>query len=389
MAFQMKLTSFVASFNRTLAIAEKEWIQIRRDVRSLVMALVIPIFLLFIFAYGLSLDIKNIKVAIMDHDRSFLSRELVSKLQGSSYFIIEKYLLSEQEGEEALESGSVKLVLVIPGGFQSSFLSGKPVHLQLLVDGSESTTATVASGYVQAIVYEYALSYREIALKRMGLHISLPLNIESRVLYNPELASKNFIIPGIIVIVMAILSAVITSLTIAREWERNTIETLLTTPLTKYEFFFGKLLPYLFIALFDLMSTVGIGHFFFHVPIKGSFTELYLLALLFLIGSSSLGMLLSTITRSQILSIQISFILTYLPTFILSGYIFPILNMPLLIQAISYLVPARYLISIIKGIALKGVGASLLVTQILFLAVFALLLSVVTLSKIRMSLEDE
>lgn len=388
MAYQINWKTLLYSLNRTLVIAEKEWIQIRRDKRSFIMALVIPVFLLFIFAYGLSLDIKNISLAVVDHDLSPLSRDFLSHFRGNTYLIIKHFLFSEKEAEKKLIQGDVKLVLVIPQGFQQHILNGKSVSLQLLVDGSETTTATVATGYLQTMVYEYNINMRNTFFKKRGLHLSSPLQIENRILYNPELASKNFIIPGIIVIVMAILSAVITSLTIAREWERHTIETLLTTPLTKYELFFGKLLPYVFIALFDLMTTVGIGHFFFHVPIKGSFLELYLLALLFLIGSSSLGMLLSALTRSQILSIQISFILTYLPTFILSGYIFPIINMPFIIQAITYLVPARYLITIIKGITLKGIGTSLLLTQILFLGIFALFTSSLALSKIHMSLEE-
>ncbi|MGC8770280.1 MAG: ABC transporter permease [Brevinematia bacterium] len=378
----------LASINRMIAIAEKEWIQIKRDIRSLIMALFIPVFLLIIFAYGLNLDVKNIKTGVLDYDRSFFSTRFVSRFYGSKYIIIDRYLKNEREADRLLNKGDIKLVIVIPKGFENNFYSGRPLDIQLLVDGSDATTAIVATGYVKTIVYEINMENQTKTLNKAGIAPVFPLKVESRILYNPELASRNFIVPGIIVIVMAIMSAVITSLTIAREWERGTFETLITTPLSKYELFSGKLIPYVFIALFDVVITVVIGHFIFNVPIKGNYIELYLVALLFLIGSSSIGMLLSSATKSQILSIQLSFIVTYLPTFILSGYIFPIINMPFLIKLITYIVPAKYLITYIKGVMLKGIGITILWTQILFLFVFASIVSVAALKNIKMSLED-
>lgn len=378
----------LASINRMIAIAEKEWLQIKRDIRSLIMALFIPVFLLIIFAYGLNLDVKNIKAGVLDYDRSFFSTRFISRFYGSKYIIIDRYLKNEREADILLNRGNIKLVIVIPEGFQKKFYSGRPVDIQLLVDGSDATTAIVATGYIKTIVYEINMENQTRALNKSGITPEFPLKVESRILYNPELASRNFIVPGIIVIVMAIMSAVITSLTIAREWERGTFETLITTPITKYELFFGKLMPYVFIALFDVVITVVIGHFIFNVPIKGNYIELYLVALLFLIGSSSIGMLLSSATKSQILSIQISFIVTYLPTFILSGYIFPIINMPFLIKMITYIVPAKYLITYIKGVMLKGIGITILWGQILFLLAFAVIVSLAALKNIKMSLED-
>ncbi|MGC8765717.1 MAG: ABC transporter permease [Brevinematia bacterium] len=378
----------LASLNRMIAIAEKEWIQIKRDIRSLIMALVIPVFLLLVFAYALSLDIKNVKIGVLDYDRSDFSRKFILKFYGSEYLIIHRYLENEKEIDQLLAKGDIKLVMVIPAGFEKNFYAKKKTDIQLLVDGSDSTTALVATGYVKAIVYEINLENQGKALNNIGVKSEPPINIESRILYNPELASRNFIVPGIIVIVMAIMSAVITSLTIAREWERKTFETLITTPLTKYELFFGKLIPYVFIALFDVIITVVLGHFVFEVPIKGSYFELYSVALLFLIGSSSIGMLISSATKSQVLSIQLSLIITYLPTFILSGYIFPIINMPFIIKMITYIVPAKYLITYMKGITLKGVGITVLWTQVVFLFVFAFIVSVISLRKIKMSLEE-
>ncbi len=383
-----KLSNILSSLNRTFAISEKEWIQIKRDIRSLIMALFIPVFLLLVFAYALSLDIKNVKIGVLDYDKSPLSRRFISKFYGSEYLKIEKYFKNEREIDYELGKGSLKLVIVIPEGFEKDFYSGKKCSIQLLVDGSDSMSALVSTGYIKVIVYEINMENQLKSFNRSGIRFEPLLKVESRILYNPELASRNFIVPGIIVIVMAIMSAVITSLTIAREWERKTFETLITTPLTKYELFFGKLIPYVFIALFDVILTVIIGHFVFKVPVKGSFVELYLVALLFLIGSSSIGMLISSTTKSQILSIQISLIITYLPTFILSGYIFPICNMPFIVQLITYIVPAKYLITYMKGITLKGVGISVLWTQVVFLFIFAIVVSFLALRKIKMGLEE-
>jgi len=384
-----KQNLFKQSLNRIVAMAEKEWIQIRRDLRSLIMALGIPVFLLLIFAYALSLDIKNVKMGVLDYDKTTFSRKFVSKFINNDYLKVERYFKSEKEIDKAFDKGQVKLVLVIPKDFEKSFYANKKVDVQLIIDGSDSTTAMVANGYAKGIIYEVNLENQIKALNRIGISISSPLSVESRIWYNPELASKNFIIPGIIVIVMAIMSAVITSLTIAREWERGTFETLLTTPLRKFELFLGKLLPYVFIALFDVIVTVVIGHFLFNVPVKGSFVELYIVALLFLVGSSSIGMLISSATRSQVLSIQISVIITYLPTFILSGYIFPISNMPFIVQAITYIVPAKYLMTYMKGITLKGIGYSILWVQIVFLLLFAIVVSAIALKKISLRLEIE
>lgn len=258
------------------------------------------------------------------------------------------------------------------------------------MDGSDSTTATVALGYVKTIVYNFNQELQFQELNRMGIpRAALPVDVRSRIWYNPELKSRNFIITGLIVLVMAIISSLITSLTISREWERGTMETLITTPLRKYELFYGKMIPYIFIALFDVVLTVAAGHFIFNVPLKGSFVELYLIALLFLIGTSSLGMIISSATRSQVLSVQFAIIITYLPSFVMSGFIFPILNMPFVVQAITFLLPARYLIIYMKGIALKGIGYQMLWTQILFLFIFALVSSIICMNRITLKLPED
>jgi ABC-2 type transport system permease protein len=378
------------SLGRLLAVAEKEWIQIRRDWRSLILSLILPVVLLMLFAYALNMDVNNVQVAVLDRDKTELSRRVADALFHNEYLVLNSYLDNEKQIDELIDRDTVRLVLVFPTHFAEDYYAGKEVSLQLIIDGSDSTTATIASGYVRSILFDFNKLERQKEFSRYGLRqMDFPINIENRVWYNPELKSKNFIVPGLIVLIMAIISALITSLTISREWERGTMETLISTPLRKYELYFGKLIPYIFIALFDVICTSCLAYFVFQVPFKGSFAEFYLVAILFLIGTSSLGMMLSSATRSQVLSVQLAIILTYLPSFILSGYVFPILNMPDIVQTVTYLVPARYLMVYVKSLALRGVGVTLLWTQILFLFVFAVVVGAVCLKTLRLTLPEK
>lgn len=378
------------ALERMITMADKEWIQIRRDTRSLVLAVIAPALLIMLFGYALTVDVKNVSTAVYDQDRSTLSRRFLEKFSHTEYLEIHKYVDSYREADRLIDAGDVSMALVVPRGFEKRFQSGKEVDVQLVTDGSDSTTAMVAMGYVKAIIANYNLEIKTKELKRIGIsNVRMPVEVKSRIWYNPELLSKNFIIPGLIVLVLAIISALIASLTISREWERGTMETLITTPVRGFEIVLGKLVPYLFIGLFDVVITTLLGYLVFDVPIKGSYVELYLLALLFLTGTSCLGIMISSATRAQVLSVQVSIVVTYLPSFILSGFIFPVQNMPLLVQGITYLIPAKYLIVIVKGIALKGVSATLLWTQILFLFLFALLVMSVSIKKMITRLPEK
>jgi ABC-2 type transport system permease protein len=378
------------SLIRIIAIADKEWLQIRRDVRSLLLSIGAPVLLILLFGYALNMDVNRVSTAIYDQDRSLLSRSLLEKFSHTEYISIMKYVKGYEEIDELIDSGSIVMAIVIPPDLDKRFKSGKQPEIQLVVDGSDSTSATVAIGYVKAIVYNFN---REIMIRELnGMGISdvrEPIEVRSRIWYNAELQSKNFIVPGLIVLIMAIISALITSLTISREWERGTMETLITTPVRGYEVILGKLIPYLFIGVFDVVFVLTIGYFVFDVPVRGSFLDLWLIAVLFLIGTTGLGIMISSATRVQVLSVQIAIISTFLPTLILSGFIFPIKNMPLIIQGITYLIPARYMIAVVKSIALKGIGYSLLWTQILFLFVFALLVIVQGIRKFTLALPEE
>jgi ABC-2 type transport system permease protein len=378
------------SFYRIMAIADKEWIQIRRDARSLVLSLLLPVLLILLFGYALTMDVKHVGTVVLDQDRSSFSRLFLEGFSHTEYLSIDRYVNSYREIDAMLDRGEAVMAVVIPAEFGKRYKAGKSVDVQLIVDGSDSTSATVAMGYVKTIVYEFNTDRKLDELNRAGITgVRMPVDVRTRIWYNPELKSKNFIVPGIIVIIMSIISALITSLTISREWERGSMETLITTPLRKYEIFAGKMVPYVFIALFDIIMALCVGHFIFRVPVKGNFIELYLVALLFLAGTSSLGILISSATRSQVLSVQVAIIVTYLPSLILSGYVFPIKNMPSVVQAVTYVIPARYLMTYMKGVMMKGIGYQLLWAQILFLFIFAVVVCLISMRMLSFKLPDK
>ena len=380
----------LASFNRMAALADKEWIQVRRDLRSLLIAIFIPSLLVVLFGYALNMDVKNVSVGIFNQDKSSFSRRYIERFSHTEYLAIERDIKNYHEIDRLLDSGRIAMAMVIPLNFEKDYKAGRPVRVQLLVDGSDSTAATIAIGYVKMITYQFNKELSINMLQRIGITgIQEPIDIRTRIWYNPELESKNFIVPGVIVLILAVISVFLTSLTISREWERGTMESLITTPVRKYEVIIGKLIPYIFLGLFDVVLTVCVGHFLFNVPLKGSFAEFCALAILFLVGTSLQGMLISAATRVQVLSIQLAIWTTFLPSFILSGFVFPIKNMPLIVQGITYIIPARYLIRIVNSIALKGVGFAMLWTQILFLLIFVLLMFVLSIRKFSVYLPDK
>lgn len=376
------------SIQRTAAISAKEWIHIRRDTRSFFLSLVTPLLLIIIFGYALNMDVKHVRMAVYDQDRSSFSRRFIEKFSHTEYLKIVDFVDNYRDADDLINSGNAVLVLVLPPDFTANFKSGRNSKAQLLVDGSDSMSATVAAGYVQAILAQYSIDVQMDRLNHIGISdIEIPVDVRTRIWFNEELESKNFIIPGLVVLILAIISALITSLTISREWERGTMETLITTPVRPFEVVTGKLFPYLIIGILDASMTLLLGYLVFNIHIRGSFLELIILSALFLIGTSSLGILISSATRVQVLSIQFAIIITYLPSFILSGFVFPISNMPAVIRLITYLIPAKYMIAIIKGIAIKGIAAQLLYVQIIFMFVFALLMFTLSIKKMRLTLD--
>lgn len=372
------------SFRRFSAIFRKEGRHILRDVRSLIAALAIPVLLLMLFGYALTLDVDRIPTWIDDQDQTPQSRELIERFRGSRYFSI----LGQKGGTAAIQDGidrsRILMGVVIPRRFGEKLNRNEEAKIQVLLDGGDSNTASIASGYVQTLVMTYTLELREAALKRAGMgELKFPIDPRVRVLYNNELKSKNFIIPGLIAVILMIISALLTSLTVAREWETGTMEQLLSTPVRPVELLLGKLSAYFVLGIIDMAVALVLGVFVFGVPMRGSVLVLVGTSALFLFGALCWGIFLSTVMRSQLLAFQTSMISSFLPAFLLSGFIYSIQNMPVVIQQVTRIVPARYFVHVLQGVFLKGIGISLLWADVLFLAIYGGLVFSLAARKMR------
>lgn len=373
---------------RIWAISRKEFIQIIRDPRSLGMAIAIPMLLLILFGYALTLDVDNVSIIVWDQSGTPQSRELISRFAGSRYFSIRQYVGNYSELERAIDSGRALCALVVPADFERHVRVNKPASVQLILDGSDSNTATIARGYAEAVMHAYST---EILLTGTtipeAMRYASPLEVRPRVWFNADMESRNYIIPGLTAVIMMVIAALLTSLTVAREWERGTMEQLISTPVKGYELIFGKLLPYFIIGLLDVLLAVLMGEFVFDVPLRGDLWLLFTMAALFLIGALSLGLVISIITKSQLLASQVAMVLTFLPSFLLSGFMYAIANMPKAIQFLTYLIPARYFVALLKGIYLKGVGLEILWLDVVLLSLFGVAMVVVANVKFKKKLE--
>lgn len=373
---------------RLWAVARKEFIHIRRDPRSLTGALLLPVFLIAIFGYGLSLDLRSIPMAVWDQSRSPASRDLIQSFLGSRYFVLSRYVETSEELERAIDDRDALLGLVIPTGFAAAIGAGQSVSIQAIADGGDPNSAALAIGYAEALVADYSRSVTIQSIQRAGAgSVRAPLEFRPRVWFNPDLESRNFLVPGLIAIIMMVIAALLTSLTVAREWERGTMEQLISTPVTGPELILGKLIPYFCIGMFDFVVSILVGKYIFQVPLQGSALLLLLLGSIFLIGALTLGILVSITTKSQLVANQQAIIFTFLPALVLSGFIFAIGNMPPLVQAITYTVPARYFVGVIKSIYLKGVGLEVLWFDAVLLVVFATVLLWFAKSRFKKSLD--
>lgn len=351
---------------RLYAVARKEWIQLRRDRRSMVLAFVLPLFLLLFFGYAISWDIEDMPLAVLDQDRSQSSRELVDALTAGGLFHVAVQLTDYGAVDDQIRTGSVRGVLVVPPGFERDLAAGRAAPVQLLLDGADANTATIALNYADAIVARHS---RRVVLQ--GRRIEPALEADNRVWYNPTLESRNMIVPSLIAVIMSIIAAMLTALTIAREWERGTMEQLASTPVHRLEIVLGKLLPYVLIGIVDVTVAVVAGIVVFGVPFRGSVLLLGVLTLLFLVGALGLGIFISAALRSQVLAMQVAMVVTYLPALLLSGFLFDIASMPAALRAITTVVPARYYVTVTRGVFLKGVGIEALWAQGLSMIAFA------------------
>jgi len=372
---------------RLLAVSRKEFLHVRRDPRSLGLGIAIPVVLLLLFGYVLTLDVDRVPLAVRDLSRTPESRKLVSRFEGSRYFQVALRAEGPTEVEAAIDAGRVLAALVIPEDFAARVRSDRPSVVQLLLDASEANTATIALGYAEAVVSGYSADLEVRWAKAKGLQgIRPPLDVHSRVWFNTDLESRNFIVPGLISVIMMIIAALLTSLTVAREWEQGTMEQLVATPVTGPELVLGKLLPYFVIGMVDLSVAVAMGKYLFHVPMRGSLPLLFGIAAIFLVGALSLGMLFSVAARSQLPASQMAMAFTFLPAYLLSGFVFSIDSMPPVVRAVTYLVPSRYFVKVIKGIYLKGVGLGTLALDTALLLAFGAAMLLAATRLIRMKI---
>ena len=364
------------NLNRLMAVAKKEIIQILRDSRSLIIVVLMPVTLMLLFGYGVNLDLKGLPVYVLDRDGSQQSQDLLKHFQASQYFHIVRAVNDYTSITRALDDGSAKMAIVIPWNFSQRLSEGGPVQVQAIVDATDDNTANVLIGYTQAVVQGYSSEVQTRWLTQRGQQIQpAPIGVDTRTWYNENLESSAFIIPGVLALVMSVIGAFLTSLTIAREWERGTMEQLISTPVSAMEIMLGKLAPYFILGMFDVIVCAVIAIYWFHVPFRGSFITLLISSAMFLIVVLSLGFFISVLAKNQFAASQIALLITFLPAFLLSGFLFSIEQMPVALQWITRILPARYYVSVLKKIFLKGTPTAMLSADLIPLAVFSFVLA--------------
>jgi ABC-2 type transport system permease protein len=356
---------------RTWAVFRKELIHIKRDPTSLVQAILLPVVLLFLYGYALTFDINQVPTAVYDREGSRLSQDFLKNFRSSRYFAVRYQVSSYEEITRLINERRIWLALVLPHDFSRHLKSGESVNIQAIVDGTDANTANIITGYVQSVtaVYNNGLAMERL---RSGGFSRPPVEFISqpRIWYNEELESKNYIVPGLVVVIMTMVGSLLTALTIVREVERGTMEGLLATPLKKWELILGKLGPYFIIGMVDMFIALGMGVLLFDVPLRGNPVLLIALSALFLMVMLGQGLIISVVSVNQLQAYQMATLLTFLPAFLLSGFVFAIKQMPLALRAVSYIVPSRYFVTISKGIYLKGTGLVILWPQVLILVAF-------------------
>ena len=357
------------------AFARKEFYHLIRDFRSLYLAFMVPLLLILLFGYALSLDVENVRMVVVDHDRTGLTRDLIRKMDASPYFQVVRHLPDARSVIASLDRGQATLGLVIPPNFTEKIRADQDSPLQILIDGSDPNYAGLSRSYAVAFIETYNRTLLNEFLNRMNLRkINPPVESRIRVWFNENLESRAFIVPGIIAIIIMIVGAMLTSLVIAREYENGTMETILSLPVTAGELLLGKALPYFFIALIDVLVAILMGQLLFGVVMKSSFWLMILASSVYLGVALSLGLFISVFTKSQLVANQLAILVTYLPSLLLSDFVFPVVNMPRILQKVTRVVPATYYIDILNGLYLRNLGlAHLWPSYLMLVIMFALL----------------
>ncbi|MBN1906862.1 MAG: ABC transporter permease [Deltaproteobacteria bacterium] len=372
------------NFINIKAIARKEFYHLIRDYRSLFMAFLMPLLLILLFGYALSLDVDNVSVVVVDHDRSPLTRDILSKLNASEYFHITGYPSDVSSAALYLDRGSATIAIVFPPKFSEKIKSGNDSPLQIIMDGADPNYATISRGYIESFIENYNSALLNDFLHRTGMErLSIPVNGQVRIWFNEELESSNFIIPGIIAIIIMIVGVILTSLVMAREYENGTMETIKSLPIKAEELILGKAIPYYFIAFTSVLVSVFMGQVLFGVVIKGSFFLMLIASTVYIMVALAMGLFISVAVKSQLVANQIAILTSYLPALMLSDFVFPIENMPFVLRRISYIVPARYFIDILNGLYLRNIGFTYLWEDYLILMLMFLVFFIFTFKRLK------
>ncbi|MGH7442802.1 MAG: ABC transporter permease [bacterium] len=368
-ALAVRLGSFFGLFlpRRAAAIANKEVHHIVRDPYTLGMSIGLPVMMLLLFGEAISFDVKDVKVAVLDQDHSTASRTLVDTVRGSGYFIVSPSL---GHPEEDLASERASAVIVIPAGFQKEVGRGEAAKVQLLLDGSDDATAGVVGGYMDGVT---AMAWKHIRAREAPPGPDDPITFDTQYLFNKQLNSRWFMVPGLLVIIIGLLAVLMTALTVAREWEQGSMEMLLTTPAKPLDIIIGKVTPYVFLGLLAVGMVYVAGRLIFDVPFRGSLLLLLIGSLFFLFVSLAQGLLISVATRNQQVAFQLSMMSGMLPTMLLSGFVFPIASMPLFFRIFTMVLPPRWFMDVSRGLFLKGAGLRELALPLLVLGAMCFL----------------
>jgi ABC-2 type transport system permease protein len=363
----------MASVRRLLAVASKETREILRDPITVGVAIFLPLVMMVLFTYAITLDVREIRMAVLDEDGSAESREYVAGFLNSRYFRLYATVGSFREGERLLDEGAVRVALLIPSGFARDLAQGIPTQVQTILDGSIANTAIMALNYVAAINESYNGRLQSQYMARQhGIAGTGPaIRADPRVRYNPDLRSEHFIVPGLFAVILMAFPPLLTALAVVRERERGSILQIYISPIRAWEFLGGKLIPYAAIAFLEMLLLLAVGNLWFHAPVRGSLPLLLVLSVLYVLCTVGIGLLISTVTRSQVVAILLSIVLTLMPAFLFSGFIAAIASMPKFFQWYTYLFPARYFMEISRGISLKGVGLERLWPEAVILLIYA------------------
>ena len=372
-----------SSIRRINAVIKKEFKEISRDKRTLFILIFVPSFILFLFGFALNFDVRNISTGVLDQDKSQESREFIGLLERYNYFRIKCYVNSQEEIDNLINSDKVMVCLVIPPDFSRNILNSKQTEIQALISGTNSNTAGIIAGYVNAFVNNYGQSIRLPYFKKVGMKGDIiPLDYRPRVWYNSELESVKFLLPGLIGFILLISTVISTALSVVREREKKNIENIIVSPIRSFEWIIGKLIPYLFVSLITATLVITVGIVLFGIVIKGSIFWLFIATLVYVTAGLGWGLLVSTVAESQQVAFMVAMLSTLLPSLILSGFVFPIESMPWIIQKITYIIPTRYFLIILRGIILKGAGILPYIDEFIYMCIFTV--SVLILSSVRL-----